>query len=165
MPGRKSPASDRSFVDLLEEDWINAFYGSPIITVMVAVGLPFALFTAPAWVPQFWPLSLVALVALAAIVLLLARRVWTLRRLCDIGVEVEADLTDLSDIYGETDFRTATYRYECSGEVHDFKVTGADFFMSRASRHGEHVLLLVDPRQPKRATFLRTSDFGLEKRD
>src|SRR5437867_692028 len=78
------------------------------------------------------------------------RRVRTIKRLCDHGVEVEAHLLRVWDSQGsETDFRHADYAYEYGGRSYEFTVRGVDFFMSFATRYGERVRVLLDPEQPR----------------
>jgi len=85
------------------------------------------------------------------------RRVRTIRRLCDHGVEVEAHLLRVWDSQGsETDFRHADYAYEYGGRSYEFTVRGVDFFMSFATRYGERVRVLLDPEQPETSVILGT---------
>jgi len=98
---------------------------------------------------------LFGLAALAALFFAM-RRVRTIKRLCDHGVEVEAHLLRVWDSQGETDFRHADYAYEYGGRSHEFTVRGVDFFMSFATRYGERVKVLVDPEQPETSVILGT---------
>jgi MFS family permease len=100
-----------------------------------------------------WLFGLAALTAL----FFAARRVRTIKRLCDHGVELEAHLLRVWDSQGsETDFRHADYAYEYGGRSYEFTVRGVDFFMSFATRYGERVRVLVDPEQPETSVILGT---------
>ena len=103
-----------------------------------------------------WWRWLFGLAALALLFLAL-RRIRTIKRLCDQGVEVEAHLLRVWDSQGsETDFRHADYAYQYGGRSYEFTVRGVDFFMSFATRYGEKVKILVDPDRPETSVILGT---------
>jgi hypothetical protein len=56
----------------------------------------------------------------------------------------------------DTEFRHAEYTYEYAGHSYEFTVRGVDFFMSRATRYGDDVTVLVDPERPETTAILGT---------
>lgn len=78
-------------------------------------------------------------------------RVARLRRLCRIGAEVEGRLAAV--LAGDEGSKTAHYEYFFDGQRGD--VTNTSWWLKRlALRHGDRVIVLVDPRNPDDAVIL-----------
>ncbi|HEV2016676.1 MAG TPA: hypothetical protein VGQ98_00080 [Gemmatimonadaceae bacterium] len=159
-----SPMADtshRSLWVLLKQEAIALVFRFP---GSVVLGVPALILFCVLSVPRFGAIGpLVLLGAIAILVRWLVQRARILRQLCQIGVEVEAELVNETDSSaGDTDFRTATYRYEYAGRNHSLELTTTDFFTGLATRHGERVVLLIDPTQPWVAVVLKRA-VGLSK--
>ncbi len=93
-------------------------------------------------------------VALLVVAVVVAHRIRTLRRLCATGVEVGAELEDISATgSGDGRMYVARYRYMLAGRPFPLRIGGT--FRRWAARFGERPIVLVDPEHPEVAVILK----------
>ena len=135
----------RSFAFLLVGEIDTVVLGAFGVAVLMGV----LLFPIGTYLPQAFPYVIpVGLLAFGAF---LWSRIARLRRLCRIGTEVEAILLKVDTASdGE---KTARYGYTFRGMP--FMVSNSSWWLKAlALRHGDHVIVLVDPRKPGDAVIL-----------
>jgi len=137
--------SPRSFAFLLVGEIDTVVLGAFGVAVLMGV----LLFPIGTYLPQAFPYVIpVGLLAFGAF---LWSRIARLRRLCRIGAEVEGLLLKVDT--GSDGAKTARYGYTFSGMP--FMVSNSSWWLKAlALRHGDHVIVLVDPRNPGDAVIL-----------
>jgi hypothetical protein len=95
-------------------------------------------------------------IALVLLVAATTARVRTLRRLCATGVEIEANIDDVSTAgSGENRRYVAQYHYFFAGRSFPLRISG--MLHRSVTRFGERPVVLVDPADPNSAVIFRGS--------